>query len=52
MECKLPTENADIAELVLDMFLAPDGRPAIDRIRGRLETEFERRFDTPWREEQ
>jgi serine/threonine protein kinase len=51
MECKLPMENTDIAELVLDMFLATDSRPAIERIRGRLETEYERRFDTTWREQ-
>jgi eukaryotic-like serine/threonine-protein kinase len=50
MECKLPHENGEIAELVLDMFLAADGRPAIDRIRGRLETEYERRFQTTWKE--
>ncbi len=44
LECRLPPENAPIADLVLDMFLAPDGRPSIDRIRGRLEYEYESRF--------
>ncbi len=44
LECRLPPDNAGIAELVLDMFLAPDGRPSIDRIRGRLEYEYESRF--------
>lgn len=50
MECNLPMDNADIAEMVLEMFLAADGRPHVDRIRGRLETTYERRFDTTWRE--
>ncbi|MCK4785098.1 MAG: serine/threonine protein kinase [Desulfobacteraceae bacterium] len=48
MECGLPHENEGLAELVLDMFLAPDGRPRIDKIRGRLEWEYERRFGSEW----
>jgi serine/threonine-protein kinase len=46
---KLDFGNLDLADLVLDMFLAPDGRPPIDKIRGRLETAYERRFNREWR---
>jgi serine/threonine-protein kinase len=46
---KLGFGDQDIAELLLDMFLAPDGRPSIDRIRGWLETAYERRFNKEWR---
>ncbi len=33
-----------LADLILDMFLAADGRPTIDKLRGRLEFEYARRF--------
>jgi serine/threonine protein kinase len=40
--CHLPPGNSPIAELILDMFLAPEGRPNINDIRGRFETVYER----------
>ena len=48
LSCTLPTEYSPIAELVLDMFLAPDGRPSIDKIRGRFETAYERLLGREW----
>lgn len=48
MGYELPLENEALAELVLDMFLAPNGRPKIDTIRGRLEWEYETRFGSEW----
>jgi serine/threonine-protein kinase len=44
----LRPEDEPIGELLLDMFLAPTGRPPIDHIRGRLEWEYERRFGGEW----
>jgi eukaryotic-like serine/threonine-protein kinase len=46
--CGLPSGNAAIAERVLDMFLAPDGRPPINEIRGWLETTYERLVGREW----
>ena len=48
MSYRLPPENEGVADLVLDMFLAPDGRPAIDKICGRLQWEYSHRFSTEW----
>ena len=44
LRCRLSSEDEGIADLLLDMFLAADGRPTIDKIRGRLEWEYSRRF--------
>jgi serine/threonine-protein kinase len=44
LRCRLSSEDEAIADLLLDMFLAADGRPTIDKIRGRLEWEYARRF--------
>ncbi len=46
--CGLQSGNSAIAELVLNMFLAPDGRPSIDEIRGWLETNYERLVGREW----
>ena len=51
MEIALPAEDEGIAELILDMFLALDGRPPINKIRGSLEWEYERRFSSEWDED-
>jgi eukaryotic-like serine/threonine-protein kinase len=51
MEITLPNENSDVADLVLEMFLAADGRPPIEKIRGRLEFAYESRFDRSWLED-
>jgi serine/threonine protein kinase len=40
--------DSAIAELVLDMHLRPSGRPSIDRIVGRLKSEWERRAEQDW----
>jgi hypothetical protein len=38
-----------LAEVLLDMHLrGVTGRPTIERIRGRLEVEYERRHETAW----
>ena len=38
-----------VAELILDMFLrSPRGRPQIERVAGRLQSEWERRTDSEW----
>jgi hypothetical protein len=38
-----------IAELLLDMHLrGVSGRPTIEKIRGRLEVEYERRYESEW----
>lgn len=50
MGYRLYSENEPLAELLLDMFLAPEGRPTIDRVRGRLEWEYSNRFDADWEE--
>jgi eukaryotic-like serine/threonine-protein kinase len=44
-------DDDSIAELLLDMFLKVSGRPTIEKIKGRLEREYERRFDTDWQED-
>ena len=49
MGYNLRSEDEMIAELLLDMFLrGTRGRPRIDKIRGRLEHEYERRYDVSW----
>jgi serine/threonine-protein kinase len=48
MGYRLPQESTGLADLVLDMFLAPEGRPSIDKIRGRLEWEYESRLGKDW----
>ncbi len=44
LRCQLPNGDERIAEMLLDMFLAAEGRPTIDKIRGKLEWEYSRRF--------
>jgi len=44
LRCRLTGGDERIAELLLDMFLAPEGRPTIDRVCGMLDVEYERRF--------
>jgi serine/threonine protein kinase len=51
MEYTLPLENSDVADLVLDTLLAPDGRPSIEKVRGRLEYAYESRFERLWHED-
>lgn len=42
--------DEDIADLVLNLHLrGATGRPKISEVRGRLEYEYERRFDTSWK---
>jgi len=41
-------QDLGIGELVLDMHLRQSGRPPIDRILGRLKSEWERRADQEW----
>ena len=50
---QLDLEDADLAELLLNMFLRdPKGRPSIRKIRGNLEWEYEKRYETSdWRSE-
>lgn len=44
-------EDEGIAELILDMHLrGPSGRPAIDRVAGRLKTEWEKRSGRDWQD--
>lgn len=46
----LSDEDATIAGLILDMHLrGVAGRPTIVKLRGSLEWEYERRYDTQWR---
>jgi serine/threonine protein kinase len=45
MDYRLAADDEGLAELILEMFLAADGRPPIDKIRGRLEWEYSRRFE-------
>lgn len=49
----LDFEDANLGELLLDMFLRnPKGRPAMRKVRGNLEFEYERRYGTlDWRSE-
>ena len=51
LQCGVETDSEAIAELILDMFLAADGRPSIDKILGNLEWEYSRRFNREWKEE-
>ncbi|MGE0127904.1 MAG: serine/threonine protein kinase [Blastocatellales bacterium] len=49
MGYNLRGEDEGVADLLLDMFLrGVTGRPSIEKIRGRLESEYERRYDTNW----
>lgn len=50
MRYTLDWNDEGLAELLLDMHLrGASGRPAIQKIRGSLEYEYERRYDTDWR---
>lgn len=52
MGYSLSPEDVSFGELLLDMHLrGATGRPTSDKVRGRLEWEYERRFDTPWQED-
>jgi len=44
LRIRLASYDQGLADLILDMFLAPNGRPTIDKVRGRLEYEHSRRF--------
>ena len=44
LRCRVSSEDESLADLLLNMFLAADGRPTIDKVRGRLEWEHSRRF--------
>jgi serine/threonine-protein kinase len=49
MGYKISEEDQGLGELVLDMHLrGAEGRPAIDKLRGRLIWEYERRADEAW----
>jgi serine/threonine protein kinase len=49
MGYNIRSEDEGLAELLLEMFLrGPTGRPAIEKVRARLENEFERRYNTAW----
>lgn len=50
LHCRISSEDEEIADLILDMFLAADGRPPIDKIRGNLEWEYSSRFKREWRD--
>lgn len=52
MGYKLTGDDESIAELLLEMFLrGHSGRPSIDKIKGRLEHEYETRYDANWQED-
>jgi serine/threonine protein kinase len=49
MGYKLGSGDEEIASMLLDMLLrGPESRPAIDKVVGRLEYEYERRFNETW----
>ena len=46
------SEDEHIATSILEMFRrGAQGRPTIDNVRGHLEWEYERRFDSGWGED-
>jgi eukaryotic-like serine/threonine-protein kinase len=48
----LAAGDEDIAEMILDMHLrGQSGRPSIEKVRGRLEWEYESRYDSSWQED-
>ena len=48
----LAAEDEDIAKMILDMHLrGQSGRPSIEKVRGRLEWEYESRYDSSWQED-
>ncbi len=48
----LADEDEGIAEMILDMHLrGQSGRPSIEKVRGRLEWEYESRYDSSWQED-
>ncbi len=52
MGYQLRADDEHIATLILEMFLrGARGRPTIDNIRGHLEWEYERRFDSKWEDD-
>jgi serine/threonine protein kinase len=52
MGYKINNEDEGIAALLLDMHLrGASGRPSSDKVRGRLEWEYENRFDSTWQED-
>jgi len=52
MGYRLASGDEAIAELLLDMHLrGQTGRPSMKQVRGRLEFEYERRFDSSWQED-
>jgi serine/threonine-protein kinase len=49
MGYQIRDEDEHIAGLLLEMHLrGASGRPSIDRVRGHLESEYERRYDSNW----
>ena len=52
MGYNLLSQDEKLAELLLDMHLrGVTGRPPIERIRGRLEVEYEKAYETTWEED-
>jgi eukaryotic-like serine/threonine-protein kinase len=52
MGYRLAPEDEHIATMLLEMFLrGARGRPSIDNVRGHLEWEYERRFDSKWNDD-
>lgn len=49
MGYRIHAEDELLATLILEMHLrGATGRPSIDRVRGKLESEYERRYDSGW----
>jgi serine/threonine protein kinase len=49
LEYHVANEDVGVAEMVLDMHLrGPSGRPAIEKVAGRLQWEWERRTEQDW----
>lgn len=52
MGYRLAAADDGIAEMILDMHLrGQSGRPSIEKVRGRLEWEYESRYDAAWQED-
>jgi len=52
MGYQLKSEDEHIATLILEMFRrGAQGRPTVENVRGHLEWEYERRFDSGWGED-
>jgi serine/threonine protein kinase len=51
MGYKLALSDDSMAGLILDMFLAANGRPKLNEVLGRFQHEYERRFESTWEED-